>query len=511
MILLNSKGGLIMDSTIIMYSWIFMVIFIGAMLYFGWLGMKKTNSSEDFATARSSYGPFTIALVISAGISSGSTFMGMPGLSYELGAPSLWYPLLYPIATVIGMLFVAKTIKRYGDQFGTRTIPEFLGDRFNSEFLRIVLTIISILLIFYVVSQFVAAATMFQTMMGIDYRVGLVLTGVVLAVYVFMGGSHSDIMTDAVQGFLMLITALVVVGVFVFSVGVEGGFGDMLNVIKERNPQGGFDSLFIPGHSTFGAFWLVALLFVAHIPFSILPHLGNKFMAVKSGKDMKKLIMYCTLIATVLPLMGIGGMHGIAAVGYDAGISPDQIIPVLFSEIFPPILAAFFAVAVLSAIMSTSDGLIVSLTQLLANDIYRKTIVPRINVTKEKAEKTELMISRYGTFVVIIVGILMALNPPKFLAVFLWIGIGGIVSATAGPLVVGALWKRATKGGAIISLLTGTIVYWVVYLPFGFNFSNPFAAAGLGVLVGMVTMIIYTLTATPPVTNSLEEKGVGGK
>ncbi|HLS07710.1 sodium:solute symporter family protein [Lentibacillus sp.] len=494
-----------MDNTIVMYSWIFITIFLGAMILFGWLGMKKTHSADDFATARSSYGPFTIALVISAGMSSGSTFMGMPGLAYEIGAPSLWYPLLYPIATVIGLLFVAKTIKKYGDEFGTRTIPEFLGDRFNSEFLRIVLTIISILLIFYVVSQFVAAATMFQTIMGIDYKAGLILTGVVLAIYVFMGGSHSDIMTDAVQGFLMLIISLTVVGVFVFSVGVDGGFGDMLNTIKERNPQGGFDSLFLPGNITYGSFWLVALLFVAHIPFGILPHLGNKFMAVKSGKDMKKLIMYCTLIATTLPLMGLGGMLGIAAVGYDASIAPDQIIPVLFSEIFPPILAALLSVAVLSAIMSTSDGLIVSLTQLLANDIYRKTIVPRTGITKEKAEKVELLLSRYSTFVVIIAAILMALNPPKFLSVFMWIGIGGIVSATAGPLVVGALWKRSTRGGAITSLLAGTIVYWVVYLPFGFDFSNPFGAAGLGVLISMMTMIVYTLTMTPPVTDPKKE------
>ncbi|WP_425303805.1 hypothetical protein, partial [Salmonella enterica] len=62
--------------------------------------MKKTHNNDDFATARSSYGPITIALVIAAGISSGSTFMGMPGLAFDLGAPSLWYPLLYPVATV---------------------------------------------------------------------------------------------------------------------------------------------------------------------------------------------------------------------------------------------------------------------------------------------------------------------------------------------------------------------------------------------------------------------------
>lgn len=485
-----------MNSEIVFFSWIFMVLFIGLMLFLGWVGMKRTKSSDDFATARSSYGPFTIALVIAAGISSGSTFMGMPGLAYSMGAPSLWYPLLYPIATVIGMLFVAKAIKKYGDQFGTRTIPEFIGERFNSDFLRIVLTIISALLIFYVVSQFVAAATMFQTMMGVNYELGLLLTAVVLAVYVFMGGSHSDVMTDAIQGLLMLVTAIVVVICFVGSVGVDGGFTDMIAKISEENPTGGFDRLFLPGDITYGAFWMVALLFIAHLPFAVLPHLGNKFMAVKSGQNLKKLIMYCTIFATILPLMSLGGMLGVAVVGSDADIVPDQIIPVLFSEIFPPVVAAFFAIAVLSAVMSTSDGLIVSLTQLLANDLYRKTIVPRLNISKERAERNELLISRYSTFVVIVVAVIMAWTPPEFLSVFMWIGIGGIVSATGGPLVVGALWKRATKPAAVASLIAGTVTYWTVYLPFGFNYSNPFGAAGIGVLVGMAVMYIVTVATT---------------
>ncbi|MGY0692411.1 sodium:solute symporter family protein [Virgibacillus sp. FSP13] len=481
-----------MDSVMI-YSWIFMALFIIMMLVMGYVGMKRTNNPDDFATARSSYGPITIALVISAGISSGSTFMGMPGLAYDIGAPSLWYPLLYPVATVIGMLFVAKTIKVYGDKFGTRTIPDFIGDRFNSEFLRITLSIITILLIFYVVSQFVAAATMFQTMMGVDYNVGLFITGAVLAVYVFLGGSHSDILTDAVQGFLMVITAIVVVICFVTSVGVDGGFGDMISLIKDRNPEGAFDQLFIPGDITYGSFWLVGLLFIAHLPFGVLPHLGNKFLAVKSNKDMKKLIMYCTIFATILPLMGLGGMLGLAVIDPSMNIQPDQVIPVLFQEIFPPFIAAFLAIAVLSAVLSTSDGLIVSLTQVLANDIYRKTIVPKINISENKSQKIELLISRYSTFIVILAAILMAWSPPKYLSVFMWIGIGGIVSATAGPLVVGALWKRATKTGATLSLLSGTVVYWIVYLPFGFNFSNPFGAAGIGVLTSMLVMVFYTL------------------
>jgi len=492
-----------MNSTIF-WSWLFMGIFVLGMLYLGWLGMKKTKNSDDFATARSSYGYLTLGLAITATISSGSTFMGIPGLAFSMGAPSLWYPILYPIATVFGMLLIASYVKKFGDKFGTRTIPEFMGERFNSEFLRIVLALVSILLIFYVVSQFVAAATMFQTMMGLDYNLALFLTGAILAAYVFMGGSHSDIMTDAVQGFLMLAIAIVVIIAFATGAGVEGGFSGMMDLINERRGEGSLNQLFAPGNITYGSAWLVFLLFVAHIPFSILPHIGNKFMAIKSGKELKKLVMFCTIVATTMPAMSLGGLLGIAIIDPSQNIAADQVIPVVFNELFPPVIAGLFAVAVLSAIMSTSDGLIVSLTQIVANDLYRKTIVPRKGIDKEKAEKVEMLISRYGTFVVLGVAILMAWNPPQSLAVFLWIGIGGIVSATAGPLCVGTLWKRATKSAAIFSMLAGSIAYWIIYLPIGFGFTNPFGAAGISVLIGFVTMFVGTLVTAKPADKEIE-------
>lgn len=491
--------------SVVFWSWVLLIAFVVMMVTFGIIGMKKTHNNDDFATARSSYGPITIALVIAAGISSGSTFMGMPGLAFDLGAPSLWYPLLYPVATVFGMLFFAKAIKEYGDTLGTRTIPEFIGNRYDSNFLRVVLAIISALLIFYVISQLVAAATMFQIMMGVDYKVGILITIVVIGTYVFMGGSHSDIMTDAVQGMLMVLIALVVVVCFALGVGAEGGFSGMISTIQERRPEGHFGKLFIPGDATYGSLWLVLLLFVAHLPFAIQPHLGNKFMAVKSNKDLKKLLMWTTVFATILPLMGLGGMLAIAVLPGDIDIRPDAVIPTLFTELFPPFIAAFLAIAVLSAVMSTSDGLVVSLTQLLANDLFRLSIAPRLKISTEKADRIELNISRIATPIVLIVAAIVALNPPQYLSIFMWIGIGGIVSSTAGPLVIGSLWKRANKTSAIISLLVGTAAYWIIYLPFGFDVSNPFAAAGLGVIISMITMVIAVLATTKKNEDNLAE------
>ncbi|GLB60257.1 sodium:solute symporter family protein [Cytobacillus sp. NCCP-133] len=484
--------------SVIAWSWILMVFFIGLMLYLGYAGMKKTKNADDFATARSSYGPIALGLAVCATTASGATFMGIPGTAYTSGFPSLWYPMIYPIGIYGGMLLTAKMVKQMGDKFSNRTIPEIVGERFNSEFLRVGLALLSLLLIFYIVSQLVAAALMFQTMMGLSYQAGLWLTAIVLGIYLVLGGSHSDILTDAVQGFLMLIIAVMITVMFFTGFGVDGGVTAVNDAITAKNPQGGWDTLFIEGHNTYGSAWLVFLILIAHIPFGVLPHIGNKFFALKNGKQMKVFLSFCIVGGALLPMMALGGLLG-AAVIPGTLESSDAVIPALFIEVFPPFAAALMAVVVLSAILSTGDGLVVSFSQIFANDLYRKTFAKN-NPDKEKVERNSLIIGRVAVVACLGLGILLAYNPPQSLAMFLWIGVGGMVSGLAGPLAIGALWKRANKQGAISSFCVGVISYAVLYMgwiPGLEAITNPFAASGYSILAAAPVMILVTLLTKP--------------
>ena len=162
-----------MNDPVVVWSWIFLVVFVGLFLAMGFIGMKKTTGADDFAVARSSYGPWVLGLAFVATVASGSTFLGMPGLAYSKGFASLWYPIVYPLGIYLGMLMAAKLVKTMGDRFGNRTIPEFVGQRYDSDFLRIGLTIVSFLLLFYITAQLVAAATLFQVMMGSPLHSGV--------------------------------------------------------------------------------------------------------------------------------------------------------------------------------------------------------------------------------------------------------------------------------------------------------------------------------------------------
>jgi Na+/proline symporter len=485
-----------MNDPVIFWSWVFLIAFIGLFIAMGFIGMRKTKDADDFAVARSSYGPWALGLAFTATVASGSTFLGIPGLAYGTGFAALWYPIVYPLGIYGGMLLAAKLVKAVGDKFGNRSIPEFVGQRYDSDFLRVGLAIVSLLLLFYITAQLVAAAQLFDVMLGTGYIFGLIFTSIVLLIYIGAGGSHADILTDAVQGFIMLAIAVTVAVMFFVGAGLDGGASAVNEAVAQKNETTGWDTLFLPGDPIFGSAWLVFLLFVAHLPFGVLPHLGNKFMALSNARQMRTFAMFAIVAGGILPMMALGGLLGAAVI--DREISPDQVIPTLFTELFPPIVAAFLAVAILSAILSTSDGLLVSLSQIPANDLYRKTFAR--NQPPEVVDRNALIISRVGVFLALVAGIAIGWNPPEFLSILLWIGVGGIVSGMAGPIMIGSLWRRATKTAAITSFVVGVVGYAVIYLPFTDPLgvaNNPFAAAGYSVILASAVMLIVTPLTKP--------------
>ena len=156
---------------------------------------------------------------------SGATFLGTPALAYQWGTASNWSNFLYPIGVYFGILISMRLIASTGNKFGNRSIPEYLGDRYQSEGIRILVSLMSLVLFFYLAGQLVSGLVMFELMLGLSPGWALIITTVVLLVYVVMGGAHADIMTDAVQGGMMLILAVVVI----FLVAV--GFGIDLSLI----------------------------------------------------------------------------------------------------------------------------------------------------------------------------------------------------------------------------------------------------------------------------------------
>ena len=453
--------------SLITWSWLFLVLYVGLMLAFGLIGQRRIQHADDFATARGSYGPFFLALAFAASTASGATFLGGPGLAYEWGLSSVWGNFLYPMGVYFGVLISMRLIATSGNRFGNRTIPEYLGDRYQSEGIRVLVSIMSLVLFFYLAGQLVSGLVMFETMLGLAPEWALIITTAVLLFYVVLGGAHADILTDGVQGFMMLALAGVVIVLFLVGFGTEGGLSGMIDNLGAQD-----DKLVGPLNPTtplYHSWWSIVAILFAHIPLGLLPHLGNKLWALKDSGGQMPFVRMAFVFGITLGMMGLGGLLARALLG-DAllaeGSNPNESLPLLFIELFPTWLAALVGIGVLSAIMSTADGLVVSSSQIIANDLYRRTIVPRLKSqpSEEVLDKRVLLISRVSTVVVLFIcmGMAWALMDVN-IALIVWIGTGGMMAAFAGPLVVGALWRGVTRRGAYAGLATGFVTFIVLH------------------------------------------------
>ena len=499
------------------WSWLFLFGYILLMVGFGVLGNRRVSGADDYAVARAGYGPAVLALAFASTAASGATFLGLPGLTYTYGMSTLWIAFLYPVGVYLGILICQRTIGRYGNLSGVRSIPEYLGERYQSEALRISAAVFSLILLFYLAGQLVAGLVMFEMMLGLSKGWALAITTAVLLGYVTLGGAHADILTDGAQGLLMVVLAIVIVVLFLLGVG-SGGFTQMLENLGSQDPL--LMQPLHPGAAITASTWSFVSLVIAHIPLGLLPHIGNKLWALKDERARTRFLVMAFTFGLILPAITLGGALARSALGDSLLAGGDgganTALPALFLEIFPTWLAALLGVGILAAVMSTADGLVISTSQVFANDIYRRSIVPRWGARREAAalDRDVLLISRVITVLVLLGSAWLAwLVMDMNVVLLVWVGIGGFTASLAGPLVLGSLWNGVTRAGALWGFWTGAVLFVLIHggalsghwppgtvlEPFGrwFDFyaTSPYSAATLaGITATLVTALVSFVT-----------------
>ena len=264
--------------TLAAYSWIFLFFYVSLMVGCGVIGQRRVRTADDYATARGGYGPIFLALAFTSTAASGATFLGMPALAYHYGLSNLWFMFLYPLGLYGGVLLCQHAIASAGNDLGTRSIPEYLGAKYRSDAIRVITSVYSLILLFYLAGQLVSGLVMFETMLGLPLPAALTITTTVIAGYVVMGGAHADVFTDGVQGFLMVLLAVAVLIMFLFGFGVEGGLNGVLhaiatldaNTVRALNPN-----------NPIGATpWHAAAIFISFIPLGTVTSCWQQAMGI---------------------------------------------------------------------------------------------------------------------------------------------------------------------------------------------------------------------------------------
>lgn len=483
---------------------IFFGIYLVAMVVIAIRSMRKTNSVESFSVASKDIGPGVAAITFAATFMSASTFMGLPGQMYNVGVSGLWFHMFQWFPCILTLAIMAKAYRRQTDLSGSLSLPDFLGERYNSTFMRIWVSIVTLLFIVQIGSQLVGVGTVMEQMMGIKYEWGVIIGICVLLFYLTFGGTYAHIYTNVVQGSLMVFAAIVIFGSgFVL-------FGNIFTEVPARlaevDPK--YLDTFASNDPQYGSAVAVAGIFVAHACWTCNPQLMNKIQYLKSEKDIRKFILLSGLFICLGATVLATGLYARIIITEPLA-SIDQAVPVYVNTVFPKVVAAFLNVVILAAVMSTTDGIMVYLSTMLGNTLYRETYIKgKIErgeaVDMDKANKTALRICQWGVVVVGICGVPIAFARPASLSTLLWIGNGGILAAVVGPILMGLFSKKASKRAAILSSVLGVAIYFILF--FGGFIQSAYLCTGVGGIISF--LLCWLFSQIWPDTTGLSEKAV---
>lgn len=423
-----------------------------AMIIVGLYYSRTNNTVSDYVLGGRSLNSWVTALSAQASDMSGWLLTGLPGLAYLSMAgfkEAFWTATGLAIGTLLNWLFVAKRLRSFTEIFGdSLTLPDYFRNRFRDtgKTLKIVTALaISIFFLVYTSSMFVTGAKMFNSIFGMEYTIGLLVTSFVIIVYTFFGGFRAVCVTDSIQGMLMFF-ALVFIPFAVIHAcgGTTATFAniDPANFNFFPNGDGSVTTLLIVSALAWG------------LGYFGQPHIIVRFMAINKPSDVNKSTIVAMIwVIITLTAAVMGGLFGTAYFANDplAAGTHETVLIVMANKMFSPALTGVFLSAVLAAVMSTAASQLLVTSSALASDIYK-------TVFRQHAGEGEiLLVNKLSVLAVSAIAIYLSFDPNSSIFGIVsnaWAGLG----ASFGPVVVLSLyWKHITKNGAIAGVITGAV------------------------------------------------------
>lgn len=403
--------------------------------------------SEYFIGSRS-LGGFVLAMTLAATYASASSFIGGPGAAYKMGLGWVLLAMIQLPATWLTLGVLGKKFAMEARRHNAVTLNDILFARFQSRTVVIIASL-TLLLAFFgtMVVQFVGGARLLQTVTGLSYHQGLLLFACTVGLYTTIGGFRAVVLTDTVQGIMMLI------GTFVLLWGVihaGHGIGELVTRLHHIDPA--LVTPYGPDHFLSQPF---ILSFWVLVCFGVigLPHAAVRCMSYKDSASLHKGIV----ISTVMMALLMFGTHLAGALG--RGIipqvaSPDLIMPTLMMTVLPPMVAGIFLAGPMAAIMSTIDSQLIQASATLLKDLYLNYINPRM-LHEERGERKLSRLSVWVTAIFALLVFLAATHPPDMIIWLNLMALGGLQAVFLWPLVLGLYWSKASATGALSSMVVG--------------------------------------------------------
>lgn len=465
-----------------------LIIYLGIMAFIGWYAGRGTKNLGDYFVLSGKAGMVVSGIAYFSTQFSMGTFLGTPGTIYGVGYAGMAISVPGAVfCMILPALLIGRKLVTLGHEYGFLTMADYLSDRYNS---RSMSGVLGIMMLFFLIpmmgAQIIGAGVIVHVFTGLPEWVGVVGMGVVVILYCMSGGMKGAMLTDVIQGSLMIATALVT---FIVSVVMGGGFEQINQNLQNLNAN----YLTFPGANGYMP-WAYYVSNIVLWSFFTMgqPHLFTKFFTMKDHKTMFKAILLGTFgmffSATLIEWAGVNGIASIQDIE-----NADQIVPMILQRGLNPFLASIFIAGIVAAGMSTIDGILVTTTGAVTRDIYQKIL------NKKATDESVMSLSKVVTVLIGILVILFGVFQPGSIFEINLFAFSGMAIFVV-PILFGMYWKRATMPGAIaavvvgvISLLSFTLIPSVKALAMGFHALFPAT-----ILASIVMVMVSLATKAPP-------------
>ena len=456
----------------------FLIIFFAVMILIGWMTRRKAASVDGFVLGGRSAGPWLTAFGYGTSYFSAVVFVGYAGqFGFKYGISATWAGIGNAVlGSLLAWIVLGRRTRVMTKHLDSRTMPDFFGKRYNSDSLKVAAALISfVFLIPYTSSVYNGLSRLFRMAFNIPYSVCVIVMAALTCVYVLLGGYMATVVNDFVQGIIMLFG---ISAVIVAVINNNGGFIQALTTLSEyesdlavtQGMKGAFTSFFGPDPLN-----LLGVVVLTSLGTWGLPQMVGKFYAIKDEKSIKA----GTIISTVFAIVVAGGSYFLGGFGrlYSANES---------------IYAANGSVAY--------DAIIPAMLSLLTSS-SSVTLDLIAHFNRSMDEKRKLLTMRVLLVFFIILSVVIALNPPTFIAQLMGYSWGALAGSFLAPFLWGLYWKKTTPLAVWASFIAGVgITLSNMFLHY---IKSPINAGAFTMLAGLVIVPVVSL-----ITPKLEKRMV---
>ena len=490
------------------------IIFLAVMVGVGVYSHKQARSVDGFVLGGRAVGPWLSAFAFGTSYFSAVVFVGYAGqFGWKYGLSSAWIGIGNAvIGSLLAWLLLGRRTKLMTQHIESRTMPDFFGTRYESQRLRVVASVIAfVFLIPYTAGVYKGISTLFEMGFGIPYEYCVIGMAVFTAVYVIFGGYKATAMNDFIQGIIMLFGIVTVIAAVLAS---QGGLFTAVEKLAalpsdvDPSVNGGFASWFGPDP------WnLLGVVVLTSLGTMGLPQMVGKFYSITDESAIRR----GTIISTIFAFIVAGGCYFLGGFGRLFGTPPmlpngrldfDSIIPSMLTTL-PDILIALVVLLVLSASMSTLASLVLTSSSTMTLDlIYRdkKALPGEVeegaidDIVAERVERRKVVVMRVLIVFFIVISLMIALNPPTFIAQLMGISWGALAGAFLAPFMLGLYWRGVTPAAVWACFVWG-VGLTVVNMLLG-NPINPINCGAIAMVGGFpVVWLVSLLTKKLPKTD----------